>query len=104
MQDCKNTQPRLFQHDSTPSISTMGFLGVALFVALFVLVFPMSTAHAQKKPRNIIRITEAVKIVGKIQKPQAFYVLHRAPLNYQGLQLKENFLKKVIQSVKKAPF
>ncbi|TNE44782.1 MAG: hypothetical protein EP343_29420 [Deltaproteobacteria bacterium] len=77
---------------------------VSLLLACFFLVaLPMSHPQAQKK-RNVIRIKEAVKIVGKIQKPQAFYVLHRAPLNYQGLKLKANFLKKVIQAVKKSPF
>lgn len=75
-----------------------------LLVFVVMLVLPLSYAEAQKKRRNVIRIKDAVKIVGKIQKPQAFYVLHRAPLNYQGLQLKANFLKKVIQAVKKAPF
>lgn len=74
-----------------------------LLACLFLVAMPMTHVQAQKK-RNVIRIKEAVKIVGKIQKPQAFYVLHRAPLNYQGLKLKANFLKKVIQAVKKSPF
>ena len=74
-----------------------------IIIVFFLLVFPLSNTHARKR-RNVIRIKDVVKIVGKIQKPQAFYVLHRAPLNYKSLALKENFLKKVIQAVKKAPF
>ena len=77
---------------------------ILLLVFSFALAMPISYANAQKNRRNVIRIKDAVKIVGKIQKPQAFYVLHRAPLNYQGLKLKANFLTKVIQAVKKAPF
>ncbi len=81
-----------------------GYAWILLLAFVTMLVLPSSYAEAKRKPRNVIRIKDAVKIVGKIQKPQAFYVLHRAPLNYQGLQLKANFLKKVIQAVKKAPF
>lgn len=57
-------------------------------------------ARAQSK---VIKIGD-IKIEGRIQKPQAFYVLSRAPLNYKNLDLKESFIKKVIQAVKKAPF
>lgn len=101
MQTCTHKHHRFLGYDL---IQSVGFAAVMVAFVILVLGWSASPVHAQKKPRNIIRITEAVKIVGKIQKPQAFYVLHRAPLNYQGLQLKENFLKKVIQAVKKAPF
>ncbi len=62
------------------------------------------TAEARPKRRKVIEIKNAVKIVGKIQKPQAFYILHRSPLNYKGLEYKEDFIKKIIKSAKKGPF
>lgn len=65
------------------------------------LMFPYK-ASAQKRG-TVIRLSD-FKIVGRIQKPQAFYVLHRAPLNYKSLNFKESFVKKVINEVKKSPF
>ena len=51
----------------------------------------------------MIRIEET-RIEGRIQKPQAFYILQRSNLNFEGLQLKNSFVPKIIQSVEKAPF
>ncbi len=65
-----------------------------------------SVSHAQnvkKRPRRVIRIAET-KIEGRIQKPQAFYILQRSNLNFEGLELKNSFVPKIIQSVEKAPF
>ena len=63
-----------------------------------------SVAAAQtRQPRKVIRIEET-RIEGRIQKPQAFYILQRSNLNFEGLQLKNSFVPKIIQSVEKAPF
>ncbi|MCA9552416.1 MAG: hypothetical protein KC933_20445 [Myxococcales bacterium] len=62
-----------------------------------------SLASAQTRPRKVIRIEET-RIEGRIQKPQAFYILQRSNLNFEGLQLKNSFVPKIIQSVEKAPF
>lgn len=83
----------------TYGILTFAFAGLLL---AGVLAFPPE-ASAQKKRGAVIRLKD-FKIVGRIQKPQAFYVLHRAPLNYKSLKFKESFVKKVINAVKKAPF
>lgn len=70
----------------------------------FMLLPASSRVCAQKRGGGrVIRISD-VKIVGRIQKPQAFYVLNRAPLNYEGFKRKESFVKKVINAVKKTPF
>ncbi len=62
------------------------------------------TAEAQgKKPRRVIRIQET-RIEGRIQKPQAFYILQRSNLNFEGLELKNSFVPKIIKSVDQAPF
>jgi len=62
-----------------------------------------SVASAQNRARKVIRIEET-RIEGRIQKPQAFYILQRSNLNFEGLQLKNSFVPKIIQSVEKAPF
>jgi len=51
----------------------------------------------------VIRIAET-RIEGRIQKPQAFYILQRSNLNFEGLELKNSFVPKIIKSVDKAPF
>ena len=59
------------------------------------------TAHAQGK--NVIRL-EAIKVEGRIQKPQAFYILQRSTLNFESLELKQSFIPKVLKSIDKEPF
>ncbi|MCB9637578.1 MAG: hypothetical protein H6727_01570 [Myxococcales bacterium] len=74
-----------------------------LSAALSFMLLPFEAMAQKKRGGRVIRITD-VKIVGRIQKPQAFYVLNRAPLNYEGFKRKESFVKKVINAVKKTPF
>lgn len=60
-------------------------------------------ADAQVRRRKVIRL-ETVKVEGRIQKPQAFYILQRSNLNFEGLELKNSFVPKIIKSVEAAPF
>lgn len=61
------------------------------------------TPRAATGARKVIRL-EDTKIEGRIQKPQAFYILQRSNLNFQGLELKQSFVPKIIRSVEQAPF
>ena len=60
-------------------------------------------ALAQSSGRRVIRL-EAIKVEGRIQKPQAFYILQRSNLNFEGLELRQSFIPKIIESVNKEPF
>ncbi|MBX2810506.1 MAG: hypothetical protein KTR25_01795 [Myxococcales bacterium] len=65
-----------------------------------------SSAYAQQRPggrRTVIRMT-GTTIEGRIQKPQAFYILQRSSLNFEGLALKKSFVPKIVKSVEKASF
>jgi hypothetical protein len=62
-----------------------------------------ASAQERRRRRNVIRLSET-KIEGRIQKPQAFYILQRSKLNFEGLELKNSFIPKIIESVEKAPF
>ena len=77
-------------------------LGWTFLLAGFLGLAP-SRAEAQKKRTRLLRL-KGVVIKGRIQKPQAFLLMQRASLNYKGLKLKKSFLKKVVGSVRKAPF
>lgn len=54
-------------------------------------------------PRKILRLEE-MKVEGRIQKPQAMFLMPRANLNYGELDRSEPFLPKVTQATQKAPF
>ncbi|MBJ6765392.1 hypothetical protein JGU66_31955 [Myxococcaceae bacterium JPH2] len=63
---------------------------------------PASTAPA-KKARKVIRL-EAIAVEGRIQKPQAFYILQRSNLSFDDLNRTESFVPKVVKSVEQDPF
>jgi len=70
-------------------------------MVLFLLGLAAS-AQAQSK-KKIIRL-EAIKVEGRIQKPQAFYILQRSNLNFEGLELKQSFIPQILKSVEEQPF
>ena len=75
---------------------------VLFFSALpiFLLLGFAGAADAKGK-----RITlEELVIEGNIQKPEAFFILPRAALNFDELQRRENLKERIIHSVKKKPF
>lgn len=78
-------------------------LTVGLLVGLTAVTSTALAQNRTKRPRKVIRIAET-KIEGRIQKPQAFYILQRSNLNFEGLELKNSFVPKIIESVEKAPF
>ncbi len=81
----------------------MRFPVVGLAVALVLTLFA-TDAGAEEKPRagtrKVLRL-DAITVEGKIQKPQAFYILQRSNLNFNELDRVESFLPKVVQSVEK---
>lgn len=81
--------------------ATSTILLAVLFVALLA-----STALAQgakKRQPRVIQLEEIV-IEGRVQKPNAFYILNRSNLGYEVLELRTSFLRKVVRSVQKEPF
>jgi hypothetical protein len=76
---------------------------VSFMVFAVVLAFGAKDASAQEAKKKVIRL-EALKVEGRIQKPQAFYILQRSNLNFQGLELKESFIPKLYRSIEEKPF
>jgi len=54
-------------------------------------------------PTTILRLEE-LKVEGRIQKPQAMFLMPRANLNLGELDRSEAFLPKVSKAVTKSPF
>lgn len=80
-------------------------LAVALLGVVLVKFLQIGEVYAQqtRRRRTVIKLSETT-IEGRIQKPQAFYILQRSNLNFEGLELKNSFIPKIIKSVDKAPF
>jgi hypothetical protein len=61
-----------------------------------------SGTEKKRQPR-VIQLEEIV-IEGRVQKPNAFYILNRSNLGYEVLELRTSFLREVVKSVQKEPF
>ena len=75
-------------------------------LALFLVTASATTARAQdarKRQPRVIQLEEIV-IEGRVQKPNAFYILNRSNLGYEVLELRTSFLREVVRSVQKEPF
>src|SRR5437868_15114798 len=75
-------------------------------IALLSVVLCSSLALAQAggaKKKKVIRL-DAITVEGRIQKPQAFYILQRSQLSFDELNRPESFLGKVEKSVEKEAF
>jgi hypothetical protein len=81
------------------------FLVLAAVAALAV----SSSASAQdkgaagKRKPKVIQLEE-ITIEGRVQKPNAFYILNRSNLGYEVLDLRTSFLRDVVKSVQQEPF
>jgi hypothetical protein len=54
--------------------------------------------------KKIYRITEDIRIEGKIQKPEAFFFYQKSSINYDWQELKQDFLPRILESVNGSPF
>ena len=72
-------------------------------VALLLTVLLASVSFAQAKKKKVIRL-DALTVEGRIQKPQAFYILQRSQLNFDELNRAESFIPKVEKSIEKDAF
>jgi hypothetical protein len=62
-----------------------------------------ATRNKRAAPTKIMRLEE-LKVEGRIQKPQAMFLMPRANLNIGELDRSESFLPKVSRAVTKSPF
>ncbi len=89
-------------------------LGVTALVAATALAQPAPAPGPDAAPKvkversasgqKIFRITEGIVVEGRIQKPNAFYVLQRSSMDYDWESLKQDFLPKILEATGKHPF
>ena len=75
---------------------------------------PATTPPAEAAPKvkvekgaggkKVYRITEEIRIEGKIQKPEAFFFYQKSTINYDWQELKQDFIPKILDSVSHSPF
>jgi len=73
------------------------------FLLLSLLLFFAGNALGKPKQGGVIQL-EAFRVEGRIQKPEAFYILQRSELNFKGLEPKKSFIPLILKSVEKQPF
>ena len=79
-------------------------LSAAMLTISAVPARAQSAADKKKQaPRKILRLEE-MKVEGRIQKPQAMFLMPRASMSYGDLDRQEPFLPKVTRAVEKEPF
>ena len=54
--------------------------------------------------QKIYKIETGIVVEGRVQKPNAFYVLQRSSIDYDFESLKQDFLPKIIDAPSKNPF
>mgnify|MGYP000116980171 CR=1 FL=1 len=79
------------------------FLLAAAAIVLAFSVFGTSTVDAQRGQPRVIQLEE-IRIEGRVQKPNAFYILNRSNLGYEVLDLRTSFVREIIRSVRREPF
>jgi len=82
------------------------FPRIAFVCGTLLAVLPVARgarAQEQGKPRKVLKL-DVITVEGRIQKPQAFYILQRSNLNFGELEKSETFLPKIVQSVNQQPF
>ena len=74
--------------------------------AVASLMFASSVDAQNKKRKRAPKVIqlEEIKIEGRVQKPNAFYILNRSSIGYEIHDLRTSFVNKVARSVQREPF
>ena len=78
-------------------------LCAGLVVTLSAWWVPHAHAQSKKRKPKVIQLEE-IRIEGRVQKPNAFYILNRSKLGYEVMDLRETFVRLIVRSVQEEPF
>jgi len=67
---------------------------------------PAAGAGGRRNQRGAPRVIqlEEIRIEGRVQKPNAFYILNRSNLGYEVMDLRTSFVREIVRSVQRDPF
>jgi len=75
---------------------------LTLLVAGFVLPTSADAQRRRAGPR-VIQLEE-IHIEGRVQKPNAFYILNRSNIGYEVMDLRTSFVRDIVRTVQRDPF
>ena len=78
---------------------------LAALVLLLLASAPLTGSAAAQDKRNpqVIEL-EGIDVIGKVAKPQVFYVLGRSTIRYEQLKLDQSFVKRIVEAARANPF
>lgn len=76
---------------------------IQIALAVLAVAATMSWSESAYAQQGVINLDETV-IKGRIQKPEAFYILQNADLTYETLDPKKSFIPELLKSVEEEPF
>lgn len=82
-----------------------GAIAVVGLAGALLALWPGDASAQSSRGRapRVIQLDE-IRIEGRVQKPNAFYILNRSNLGYEVLDLRTSFVREVIRSVSDEPF
>jgi len=89
---------------------TLGALAVAAALAAPALAQDEGAGDKDKKEKKEKKkgggpiILDEIVIEGRVQKPQAFYILQRSTFGYKITEIEENYIDEIVDSVKDEVF
>ena len=78
-------------------------IGMIVMSAGFFLLAESQEDKEAMAQDGVITLEESV-IKGRIQKPEAFYILQHAKLDYESLDAKPSFIGELVETVEEDPF
>jgi hypothetical protein len=78
-------------------------LSAALALTLFGIASSASAQASHRPAPHVITLDE-FRIEGRVQRPNAFYILNRSSIGYQVLDLRTSFVREIVRSVQGEPF
>lgn len=77
---------------------------VALTIGLLVTIVVPADAQERRGGQPKVIQLEEIRIEGRVQKPNAFYILNRSNLGYEVMDLRTSFLRHLVDTVQRDPF
>jgi len=81
----------------------VGGVALSLWAMDAAFAADASAQPAQRRQPAVIELEE-IEIEGRVQKPNAFYILNRSNLGYEVLDLRTSFIREIVDSVRREPF
>ena len=95
---------------TTPEMMMIGrrargaLLRALLALVMIAFVLPTIPAAAKEKRSPSVIELEGIDVIGKVAKPQVFYVLGRSTVRYEQLKFDQSFVQRIVETARKNPF